>query len=303
MQNIPVARKSVKSLNVITNHKRQMHSFKFRVEKEHEPLELMTTWPSLGRNYLNPTSPVVADQTCTSQEKFWIIPLYKTNSGHQIIWSELLYWGHAATSVIFFFCWSFSVVDSLLFEPLAYCPSADVQLADRWSSVFPAKCLDKIGNSFFQSMTAIGPGPWGTKAAPTHDGPPPYFMAGMKFQCCWCVVQIFLSPYRTLCVPSEQIYSHFICPQTILQAVLWNIQVLFCKLVCEIMFILESSGIDHGVLWWTPFSNVLPNVYWQTKTESLARVFSSSDPLVHLTEHSLLCSCSHQATILNLLHL
>lgn len=169
-----------------------------------------------------------------------MIPLYKTDSGQQysqIICSQLLSWGVAASQSgwdqYFFFLLLLLIHFCLgLFESLTYCPLCQCSVGGQMVFSFPAKCLDKLGKSFFQS--AICPGPEKAKHPQTMMALHSISQLGWGFD------------VAVLCI-----------------------------------FSLDSSSLHHGVLIWIPFSNVLPNVYWQTKCNHLPE-FSLSLHLTHL---------------------
>lgn len=116
--------------------------------------------------------------------------------------------GHSRRRI--FFRWSHSY-----FNTLGHCPVAAPILC--WPSVcrqmvlsFPAKCLDKLGNSFFHQWQQPSR-PWGSKSASIHDAPPPHFTVGMRIWCC-----VLFSPHIMLCFPSKQLRFGLIGPQNIL---------------------------------------------------------------------------------------
>lgn len=143
------------------------------VKKGREPLELITTWPSLGSNNLNQTSPVVANQTYTKVRRnfgsFLFIKLIQVSSIPRLSGLKhslevmLQHLNRVKVSTFFppFCCWFTSIwVIGLL--SLCWC-----SVGGQMVFSFPAKCLDKLGNSFFQSMTAICPGPQEAKQSQT----------------------------------------------------------------------------------------------------------------------------------------
>ena len=141
-----------------------------RVEKICEPLDLITGWPSFSSNKLNQMFSVVVDQTCTMVRRnfrpFIFTKLFQFSNvlgmsgvncsgGHAT--ASQLGWGQDSD-------WPtpegvFSSVEAILlliyFCVLGRCPVASPNFC--WASIggqiawhSPAKCLDKLGNTFFR---------------------------------------------------------------------------------------------------------------------------------------------------------
>lgn len=97
-----------------------------------------------------------------------------------------------------------------------------------------------------------------------------------------------------------------ICPQSILPVVLWNIQVVFCKLQTCSNFILDSSVfLFCSFLLTSLLLNVLPYLFyiWQQKCSEMFSKFLADTKILHLNKHSVLCSCSHVTFRLGALNL
>jgi hypothetical protein len=184
--------------------------------------------------------------------------LIQKNTGSNLrnVTTKYLSWGHAIASQL---GWGqdsdwvtpegiFSSVEAILcFGSLSCCITQlllSFKLSDR-QPVLLKNVLINLGIIFSVDYSKLS-GPWGTKAAPNMMLPSTYFTVRLRFWC-WCAVSFFLHTYE-LCVPSQQLNFSLIGPQNILPVVLWNIQILFCKLQMCSNVLLDSSGFFRGVL-------------------------------------------------------
>ena len=146
------------------------------------------------------------------QEEFWTIPLHKTVSVQQCscdVWCELLSRGHTTASQSVWgedSDWAtpeglFSSVEAILlliyFCVLGRCPAASpnfccASIGRRIALHSPAKCIDKLGNSFFPLMIASCPGPEA-----------PFTILYSLDEGLMLVFWAFLSPHLVLSVPSK----------------------------------------------------------------------------------------------------